>query len=63
MKKRFYFRWRGTLTRDVGTTHVDAATEELARALFKSQHPYRVIVAMYASVDMPTVTSKPGDQL
>ncbi|CAA2141421.1 hypothetical protein [Hyphomicrobium sp. ghe19] len=55
MKTRFYFAWRGTYTRDCGTSHVDAESEDVARHLFKMQHPYRVITRLCASTPLPIV--------
>lgn len=58
MKERYYFRWRGRITRDVGTLWIDAYSEAEARRIFDTQNPTRQIVSCMCSVPLPQVKSE-----
>jgi hypothetical protein len=47
--KMWTVRWRGRITRDVGTDHERALTASEARILFQDRYPMREIVAITQS--------------
>ena len=44
--KHWLVRWRGRITRDVGTERERAMTEAEARILFQDRYPMREIIAV-----------------
>lgn len=50
-------RWRGIITRDVGTDCIFADSEDHAREIFKKDYPMREVVSIGAPVKMVPVKS------
>lgn len=61
--KKFYLRWAGVITRDVGSGSIEAENEAEARQKWAVEHPYRRIDAITGWIELATVKSEPGSKL